>query len=265
MCRFPECKIIKLQRWGLCNKHRKWIERGFYDVDLNLLKPLPVVKRYSGCKMEDCLEKHRRNGFCSRHDSMYKRGSIDLKGHRVRPLVRYSKDFECIKCGARGKITKGFCKLHYSQFQKGQIGFDGSPGKRPGRVARYGRDAVCKIATCSRRPRIRGHCALCWYKMKRGSIDATGRRLEPPLWKNQGKTCRKPGCVEPAHCRGFCALHYSRSRFPERELLNKGKKCKAVGCSDESYCRSYCIRHYARWKRRRDLNPVVSHESAGTT
>lgn len=261
-CRYPGCEVFKLQRFGLCNRHRKWVENGFIDLDLKALKPLPVVKRYSGCKIEDCKEKHRRNGFCRRHDAMYKRGSIDKLGRRLKPLIRYSDDFRCIKCGKGGKISKGFCKTHYNQFRKKQIDFDGNPLNPPKRVQKYGQYDFCKLK-CGRKPRVRGFCENCWQKIKRGSIDETGRRLEPPLWTNVGKTCRDKGCKEPAYCRGLCTVHYSRYKKPPRTFINVGQTCKAIGCKDPSYSRGYCVKHYARHKRRK-LKPVMESDGRET-
>lgn len=262
-CRYPECEKTKTQRWGLCNRHRKWVENGFIDQQLNILKPLPVVKRYSGCKIEGCTEKHRRNGFCRRHDCMYKRGSIDLLGRRLKPIIRYRAGFGCIKCGQTGKITKGFCKTHYNQFRKKQIDFDGNPLNPPKRIQKYAADDFCKLK-CGRRPRVRGFCENCWQKIARGSIDQTGKRLEPPLWKNKGKTCRDKGCNEPAHCRGLCSVHYSRYKKPPRTFINFGKQCKAIGCVSGSHCRGYCIKHYNRWKQRRNLKPVMETHGGET-
>lgn len=198
-CRWPDCRVFQVKRFGVCPRHTKWIEKGYFDQQFNQLKPMPSVKRYSGCKMDGCERKHRRNGFCHRHDGMYKRSSIDLDGNRLKPVIRYKEDFGCIKCGKTGKISKGFCKSHYSQFRKGLIDYDGNKRREHKRIAAYGPLDYCR-AKCGGRPRIRGYCEKCHGKIRRGNIDLLGRVV----------ICKSEFCKMPSKSNGYCVKHYRR-------------------------------------------------------
>lgn len=226
-CRYPNCYSINLQRWGLCNKHRKWIERGFMTAEFVMIKPIRErVTRF--CKVEECEEKTRRHGFCERHSWEYKRG-VRLETGEMNPQrrgkVKYNRDFPCLLCGKTGKITKGLCRLHYSQYHKGLINIDGSETGRRKR-AHYSRGTICRVPTCAEKPRGRGYCNKHLAQVISGVVDAAGNRIKPFLNYNRGKTCRH--CQKPAWVKLLCPTHYSRARRGLPPGGSSGKNTKGI-------------------------------------
>ena len=253
VCRFPKCDVPKIQRFGLCNRHRKWVEKGYFDKDtLSPLKPMPGKVDYTGkvCKVDGCGIRPRRNYFCPKHSKQFREGVLNVHGHRVKPFVRYSKDFTCIKCGKKDKITKGFCKYHYGQLRQGLIDFDGTQLREYKRVHAYGPDDFCRAEHCRKRPKERGFCRSHSLSVKIGTIDrVTGKRLVPKAHKNEGKSCLE--CDQPASTRLLCRLHYYRRyQATPRKLINKGKICVAPSCDRPAHIKQLCTKHYTRRKRR---------------
>lgn len=222
------------------------------DTDLNMLKPIKARVKYAGqtCKVHGCDSRPRRNFFCPSHSRQFREGIIDKNGARLKPIIRYSKDFQCIKCGTTtGPFVKGFCKSHYAQLRKGLIDFDGAELRPKKRVMAYGPMDYCKVETCNRRPQDRGFCHNHADAFRRGSYDETGKRLTPFLSKNKGKKCLD--CDRPAKLRLVCEKHYyQRYCSSDRPLINKGKQCAAIGCKKDAHCKGLCITHYARRKSR---------------
>lgn len=246
-CRLPTCETFKLQRFGLCNKHRKWVEKGHMTEDLVIIKKIRELDPKRNCKMSDCTRKHKGFGFCYNHYGMYKRKTISLSGERLKPVIRYGDDFQCIVCGNTGKIAKGFCKKHYSLFRSGRIDYDGRELRKPKRVRRYTEFDRCKMSGCNIKARYNWFCQKHGEQEKRGTIDSKGNRLVPKLFKNRGSICLK--CEKPAHCKGLCVFHYNRMRTGYgTKWINKGKTCGALGCSRPAYCRQRCTMHYGRLK-----------------
>jgi len=254
-CRFPSCYNMRIQRWGLCNKHRKWVEKGNMTQDLVIIKPIQV--RGGTCKVEECEEKTRRHGFCERHSWAYKRGALLSDGTQNPNIrrVRYARDFPCFVCGKKGKITKGFCPTHYNQYRKGIIDFEGRETGKRIRIWKYGELDICKVVGCGKRPRGNGFCKKHIDSHVRGVYDFHGNRLKPRLFKNQGKVCKV--CQKPAYCKLLCRTHYARHILKKplvKEIKNKGKTCKfgvdkTTGCNKPARCRGLCSIHYYRYKK----------------
>lgn len=251
ICRYPEC-FKPQHRFSLCNKHRKWVERGYMTVDLVMLKKVIEKPGYKDkrCRIDDCPNRPRRNWLCEKHSSAVRDGRMTTTGDKIwKRAAPYSQDFECIKCGARGKITRGFCKRHYAQYLRGAIDFDGQP-LREMRIVTYGPDDECKAEGCRRRPRIRGWCENHHKSLRKGVYDASGKRRVPAVAKNKGRACLE--CDMPAHCKGLCVLHYSRMRtgyLGPGGYKNVGQTCSHEGCSRPAHCRTLCTLHYGREKR----------------
>ncbi len=244
-CRFPKCKTSRTHCWGLCNRHRKWVERGYFDKNLNPLKPLDLKPRRTGCKL-GCDAKHKGLGFCQRHYRQYKEGSIDIDGERLKLLIRYPKDFGCIRCGKRGRIIKGLCKHHYAQMCRGLIGADGTPIRPPKRVRSY-RGAYCR--GCKKaRPRIRGYCELCHAKIKRGTMSPAGILL-----------CAKKSCSVPRTAGLFCPTHSEQPKTVTRKYINKGNACPIIACKRPASHRGLCHTHYNRRRRRLKTQTSTAH------
>jgi hypothetical protein len=251
-CRYPGCGTEKLQRFGMCNKHRKWVEKGYIDLECNTLKEIPkkVDYRFAVCRVEDCENRPKKRFFCLRHYSAFLEGIYLENGQRTRPLIRYSKDFQCFKCGKGGKITKGFCKTHYQQLCRGQIDYDGNELRRPKRM-KYDLDSVCKVRGCNRKPRVRGFCQSHSEARAKGFYDESGVRLIPIMHKNAGRKCIEQSCQRGAVTKLLCTMHYYRKyRAKPRSFLNKGKECSALACKKEAYCKGLCLLHYGRRKSR---------------
>lgn len=256
-CRYPGCGTEKLQRFGMCNKHRKWVEKGYIDLDCKTLKEIPkrVDYRLEVCRVEGCENRPRKRFFCIKHYSAFLNGIYLESGQRVRPRIRYSKDFQCLKCGKSGKITKGFCKTHYQQFSRGQIDFDGNELRAP-RRRRYDQYSFCKVKECNKRPRVRGFCSMHGEAVSRGVYDENGIRLIPVVFKNAGKKCLQ--CEKPAETKLLCRVHYYRKyRATPRVFKNKGKVCVAPSCKRPAHCLELCVLHYGRRKRRNQARKIT--------
>lgn len=248
-CRFPDCNVEKLQRFGLCNRHRKWVEKGIIDLECNFLKDVKLRGYYRNgavCKVSGCGKKPRRNYFCIAHGHQYKNGSIDFDGNRIKPPRIYPPGTECKRCGDTGKIVKGFCKMHYSQYLKGKIDFDGKVLVEPKRAS-YGPDDTCIVRKCFRRPRVRGFCASHFESKKKGYYDEHGRRLVDEICKNQGNKCLE--CDNEAKIKLLCPTHYHRKYYrKKRVFINKGKQCSVEFCGSSAYAKGLCLLHYGRHK-----------------
>ena len=136
-CRFPGCEKTRKDhlRNGLCNKHRKWAERGIIDKDTCEIldeSKVPRQKEYTHCKISGCLGKHKAKGFCRKHYVAFKvTKSIDENGKRlygVREKYDYTKVRKCcvrtcervIDGKSRDRrLVKGFCAYHYQLHKKG--------------------------------------------------------------------------------------------------------------------------------------------------
>lgn len=137
-CRFPGCKSVGTKknslRSGLCNKHRKWAEKGIIDKETcEIIDPkrVPKQKEHIHCKVSGCLKKVRRNGFCEGHSSSYRARVIDINGNRMygkRSFNDYSKrpkccvrtcDFTATGESRETRLVKGFCPYHYDLHKKG--------------------------------------------------------------------------------------------------------------------------------------------------
>lgn len=260
-CRYPGCFKRKESK-GLCTKHKKWLYRGYIDIDLNILKPIRERPGYKDkkCKVYGCQNPPRRNWMCGNHSSALRNGRITEDGEKIwKRAAKYPKDFECVYngCGKRGKISKGFCKKHYEWLRKGIIDFDGVFLRPFKRIAAYGPDDRCKAQRCTKRPTQRGWCHTHITSFKRGIYDEKGRRIVPEMSKNKGFTCKESGCTESAITRGMCKLHYVRYRTgylgPEG-YKNSGKLCSEEGCGRPAHCRTMCSLHYSRWKKAELMN-----------
>jgi len=215
-CRFPACPTIQLKRWNLCGRHAHWVAKGNMTQDLTVLKKPRPVNIYQApdekCRIEGCENKPRRNWLCTKHSSSLRDGRMTQSGQRIiKRADHYRYGYRCTKCGfADTKITKGFCRLHYNQFRKGFIDYAGFPtNKKPKRIHKYPKDAVCIVGSCTKKPRIRGWCEThhAWFKKK--CYDLTGNKI-------RSLTCSVLGCskvtYKVVHKRERCFVHYKRKR-----------------------------------------------------
>ena len=268
-CRMPDCFTKKTQRFGLCNKHRKWVERGNMTEDLVMLKELKRVGSYKGktCKIPGCQKKPRRNFMCTAHSSAMRNGTLLPNGDRVyQRVLRYSPNATCKvhRCERGGKITKGFCRKHYSGYMRGLLDYDGfETGKRK-RVLRYvpGTDR-CKVRGCEQVPRDVGFCKNHSSGYREGHYDSQGKRITRALVRNAGKVCSLKGCGRPAHCMSYCRKHYARylNCVPfEREFVNKGKTCCYMACQGPAVRKGYCSKHHYRLMNDRPMSRVFKNK-----
>lgn len=141
-CKYPGCDVTgdgrkNVLRKDLCNRHRKWAEKGIITWDCEILQPDRITEKKKPemvvvdgqvhifkkkCSVTDCLKEARRNGLCSGHSSSFREGRIDKTGNPLyeRKYYDYDKD----KCSVEGctknakKLVKGMCKYHYNKQRK---------------------------------------------------------------------------------------------------------------------------------------------------
>lgn len=258
-CKYPGCPKFKLQRWGMCNRHRKWAEKGIIDKDTcEVLIPekLPREKA-TVCKVKNCDRTDMKgHGFCRTHYVSWKYYKvINYSGERLRPIVRYGPDYQCPVngCERGGPFKKGFCKFHYRQYKDGIIDFDGVKLRDFKKIPKYKDSQVCKAEGCSRKPRIKGFCAKHDYQFKQGYLNEKGKYIKEPPTRGL-KECTVEGCNDNHYSKGFCRLHYWRDKQgylpPEERFKNKYQKCTKDDCDNDAYVRGMCVKHYYRWKRK---------------
>lgn len=222
--------------------------------DLVMIKEPSRVGSYEGmvCKIPECKERPRRNHLCVKHSKQFREGTLDLNGERTyKKVLRYSPDASCKvhRCDNRSRIVKGFCRTHYTSYKRGLIDFDGFDLGTRKRIARYSEDDLCKARGCYKKPRERGFCHNHAVARRKGYLDEKGLRTRPMLQKNVGKKCWVKDCSNPAHCKGLCRSHYSRTQRglpPVPEFVNKGKRCEFEFCHKPAACKGYCTKHYYR-------------------
>lgn len=152
VCKFPGCDTKGTAksslRNGLCNRHRKWAEKGLIDRETcDILQPdkIPQEKKpkmsavtvdgkthvfKNKCRISKCLKEARRNGLCEGHSSSFKANKIDINGNPLydKMYYDYTKDRCKIKeCSQDSRLIRGFCKHHYQKYMRGQIDFEGNP------------------------------------------------------------------------------------------------------------------------------------------
>lgn len=258
-CRFSLCLTLGNKqnslRKGLCNRHRKWAEKGIIDWNsLEILQPdrIPKFERRKTCKIESCSGKHKGLGFCTRHYKSYKiYNAIDIDGNRV-PGKRkyYSLNDRCKidRCQKGGRLVRGFCLNHYDQFTKEIISFEGYKLRNLKKITKYPEGSFCKGSGCRKKPRVNWFCPTCSERFKAGFLTKEGKFTSKKLpSKNKGLRCSEPSCNEEAHCQGLCNLHYNRMRtgyVGPGGYKNVGKTCTIDLCKDPAVGRSMCPRHY---------------------
>lgn len=252
LCRYPSCARPQ-HRFQLCNKHRKWVERGHMDKDtLELKHPIREVGLNTVCTIDGCKEPAHKARMCVSHYSKVIRGTMTRTGEvtRKRIVDKYARDFQCIICGnAPGRIVKGFCMTHYNQYRKGFIDFDGQPLNEPKKKAKYGPLDYCKVRPCGKRPTSKGFCTSHRAMILRGTMDPITFKRKYIFAKNKGKICSQ--CDQPAVTRGLCPNHYyAKYQAHPRQTINSGKTCAAFACSSPAYAKGLCIKHYSRRKRK---------------
>jgi hypothetical protein len=260
LCRFPGCNHIgtakSCLRNGLCNKHRKWAEKGIIDkVTFEVLKPdkIPKIKQ-KVCRL--CDSKDMKGlGLCKKHYRQFKDKIIDENGNRFKPLIRYGKDFKCkvTSCYNKGRFVKGFCLKHYDQHLKGILNENGRVARELKKVPKYSKNARCINKLCDNRPRVRGFCEKCFKRTQTGTLDLNGNPTNKALTANIGKKCKENECNNPAYCKELCLTHYKRLQFdyqgPEFRK-NVGQTCSEEGCDSPAVCRSMCSKHYVAFMKK---------------
>lgn len=211
---------------AFCEKHYKWWRKGYCTDEGTIIKK-PKPQRYSSidkCKIPKCNRKPRRNGLCERCSPKVRAGTLNLDGtpNWKKVTLKYAEDTKCIKCGKGGKITKRFCKTHYTQFSKGIIDEKGNQIRKRKRILRYAPDATCRIADCNQKPRIRGFCNNHGIRYNNGTIDEYGNPIP----------CKEENCSKPAGRKGLCISH-RRLQLKQTSVVHNLRKMKELTCS---YC-----------------------------
>ena len=242
-CTFKECRKSHSAN-GLCVQHKKWLYKGWIDKDHNILDAEKTKEKPTRCKV--CKKtKLKGHGFCYSHYCSWKRGVLDYSGERVKPIVRYSKDFTCIvpNCHTSGKMARGMCKKHYNMARLGRIDWQGIEVREPKRVNSYNGK---KCRSCNKRARSRGFCSTHFNQYQNGRIDLTGKWISelPKPIKNKGLKCKDPECDREAKCKGLCPKHYERMKSGFVGWKNKGYTCSEEGCQKPAASRTLCHNHY---------------------
>jgi hypothetical protein len=234
-CRLPGCETIGTQRFGLCNKHRKWVERGNLDLNtLQVIKPLKRVSSYENqaCKMPGCQRKPRRNFLCDRHSSMVVRGTLNQKllitTHKRRRWPTPNGCYFCRKKDAP-RYIRGFCPSCYNDHLKGYIDTYGYPMEKvKKRVQKYTDNDICKVDGCAEKARSVGFCHNHYGAFKyHSTFDIDGNRLIAEKTANKGHICKSSKCKKPAYCRLLCRRHYRkylRERLKIEEIKLKASE-----------------------------------------
>jgi hypothetical protein len=233
-CKFPKCENVGTRksclRNGLCNKHRKWAEKGIIDRETcEIIKPdkLPKQKEWYHCKISGCLKKHKAKGFCSNHYRsflIYK--TIDSKGNYIGKKRKYDKFSKCqvIGCCKKKPLIKGMCKFHSGQIQKGILNQDGFKIRELKKVPKYSENDKCKIPQCKNKPSLNWMCRSCNEKVRKKTMLETGQLLVKARFKNINKKCSKKNCDGIAHCKGLCKTHYSREQYIYKKEIKLAAK-----------------------------------------
>lgn len=242
-CTFKDCKRPHHSK-GLCNLHRKRLYKGYIDKDHNILNPEKCKERPTKCKV--CGRSDMKGqGFCKRHYASFYAGILDKTGDRLKPIIRYPKDFQCIvpSCFVRGgKFARGMCKRHHNMARAGIIDWQGIKVRELKRVNYKGKR--CKI--CPELARSKNFCRNHWEHLRAGNIDITGKWLKAKPIRNKGKKCIDPECYKEAKTKLMCPKHYARIKSGFAGYKNSGHKCSEEGCQKPATARTLCHSHYRK-------------------
>lgn len=163
----------------------------------------------------------------------------------------------CKLCEMKHK-ARGFCNMHYRQFQLGIIDEDGNKL----RESRGNHAGPCIARDCDQKPIARGLCTKHYQQWKSGALSSDGDQLRLVHKKELqlGKECKVAGCSTAARSGGFCKVHYSRFRsgmydengnqLREQRRVGSwnGNVCKVFGCQTEARSVGFCPRHYKQYR-----------------
>ena len=244
-CTFRECKR-KIHGNGLCNLHRKYLYKGYIDKDHNILVPEKLKEKPKKCKV--CGRSDMKGqGFCIKHYASFHAGILDKTGDRLKPVIRYPKDFQCIvhNCFTRGgKFARGMCKKHHNMARAGIIDWQGITVRELKRVNYRGKR--CKI--CPELARSRGFCHNHFNHFRKNHITLEGKWLVPKPVKNKGRKCIDPECNKEAKTKLMCPKHYARTKSGFVGFKNVGHTCSEEGCQKPAAARTMCHAHYRKFR-----------------
>jgi len=164
------------------------------------------------------------------------------------------KKRECIVPGCIKKHkSKGFCRTHYTQYQRGILD---SLGRKLRPLQYEVEQKRCSIPGCNKKYGAKGFCTHHYVQYKRGILDKSGKKLRP--LKGEVKLeCSIPGCVRKYYAKGFCRHHYDIDRFNKFNKLSLKErhkieiKCRIKGCQKTNFTDKYflkkqkiCDQHY---------------------
>lgn len=138
--------------------------------------------------------------------------------------------------------AKGFCKVHYNMWKKGEalhtIGEKGRWGMKTFQ-------RKCNFEGCNNPHRAKGWCSTHYNQfLKYGETQKPFSRIKRPT----DNKCTVPNCTAPYKCHGYCQTHYFRWRANgTTDLIPRTvarKECLVDECETNKHNAGYCYRHY---------------------
>ncbi len=124
LCKVEGCNR-KHHGLGFCDTHYNNFKDGIIDANGKKLREFFKTgskrQKQKICKIEGCGRITYRSafGFCHKHYIQYHRfGILDMNGKQLRPVEGHQV---CKICGKK-YFAKGFCRSHYHQFLRGNLG-----------------------------------------------------------------------------------------------------------------------------------------------
>lgn len=149
------------------------------------------------------------------------------RNHRTRGTCTFPD------CG-RPHVSRGYCKGHYTQLDRGQPLRPLGESRRP---------KVCAFPGCGRKHAARGYCAVHAAQIRKG------KQPTPIPVRTPRGACETPGCGRPHLAKGLCKTCYNRARSGIRQPAAGEPVCRVDGCGRGVKTDGLCNRHDLQRRR----------------
>jgi hypothetical protein len=161
---------------------------------------------------------------------------------RTSPLVKGPRICSVEGCD-KTVYAKGLCQRHWKKdYQRRQ-----AIGLLPA-----GRRRVCSEGGCDGLAVAKKLCRKHYRRLSRTGTTADPIRVVPVLMPPDTRdplTCAIKSCGKSSRTRGFCTMHYQRSRkLGLIQLLPRMRTCSEEGCGKQPVGHGLCSKHYQRAK-----------------